>query len=296
MNDTSSSRFIGVVLRRSPRNLGIERFYYEVIAGMEQELRSRGMQVLLQVVNTLEDELESYRRWADSDKVMGVLMVDLIEGDPRAAVIDALGLPAVILGEPLTEGHQAVVSLDNYQAMADAVRQLAALGHVRIGRVTGPAPLLHTQARTQALEDVVAADGLSGASVEGDYSSASGVAGTRELLQSETPPTVIIYDNDVMAVAGLDVAHELGIAVPEELSLLAWDDSTLCLLASPRLSAMTHDVHQLGTFAANSLLALIDGQPTTTRIAPQPVFIQRGTTGPPPAGEGRVRDAALSVG
>jgi DNA-binding LacI/PurR family transcriptional regulator len=293
--DATSSKFIGIVLRRSPRNLGIERFYDEVIAGMEQELRTRGIHVLLQVVNTLEDELESYRRWAASDKVGGVVLVDLVEDDPRSAVVDSLGLAAVILGEPLTQGNQAVVSVNNYRAMADAVRQLAALGHARLGRVSGPSSLLHTRSRTRSFHEVLGSDGLSGESVEGDYSSASGVAATRALLLSDSPPTAIIYDNDVMAVAGLDVAHELGIAVPEELSLLAWDDSTLCLLASPRLSAMSHDVHQLGILAASLLLALIDGKPMTTKVAPQPVFIQRGTTCPPPA-DALARAARSSTG
>lgn len=70
-----------------------------------------------------------------------------------------------------------------------------------------------------------------------------GARATRSLLTAGGPdrPTAIVYDNDIMAVAGLSVAAEMGLSVPGDVSLLARDDSQLCRLTHPTLSAMSHE-------------------------------------------------------
>jgi DNA-binding LacI/PurR family transcriptional regulator len=210
-----------------------------------------------------------------------VLLSDLVDHDVRADRVHALGLAAVVLGEPATSEPVTAVRVDNYGAMRDAVRALTSLGHRRIGRVSGPLNLLHSKARASAFDSAVREAGAEGSTVEGDYSEPSGADGTRTLLGAGSPPTAIVYDNDMMAVGGLALAQELGIAVPDRLSLLAWDDSTFCRLAVPPLSAMSHDVHELGQLAGVALLALLGGGRVPSREAPLPHFIPRGTTAPP---------------
>ncbi|TFB99630.1 LacI family transcriptional regulator [Cryobacterium mannosilyticum] len=273
---------IGLVLRRPPRLLGIDPFYAEFIAGMERVLAVRDGSVLLQVVPSLTKETETYRRWAASGQVAGVVLADLVDDDGRADFLRTLGIPALVLGEKAPPAGVAAVQVDNYAAMTDAVTRLADLGHRRIGRVSGPRPLLHTRARTEAFEDATAALGAHGVVVEGDYTEESGGRATRSLLGLADPPTAIIYDNDLMAVAGLGVAAELGIDVPGSLSLLAWDDSALCQLATPPLSVMSRDVRALGEMAAGALLGLIRDEVPVILPAPSPRFITRGSTATAP--------------
>jgi DNA-binding LacI/PurR family transcriptional regulator len=272
---------VGLVLRRSPRTLGIDPFYSEIIAGMEGILGEQGYSVLLQVVPDVDAELETYERWAGLGTVAGVLLSDLMDHDVRADRLAALRMAAVVLGEPPSSEPVTSVRVDNYGAMRDAVHALTSLGHRRIGRVSGPLRLMHSRARARAFDSALREAGAEGATVEGDYSEASGAHATRALLADEVAPTAIVYDNDMMAVGGLSVAHDLGIAVPDRLSLLAWDDSTFCRLAAPPLSAMSHDVHGLGELAGVALLALIQGRVAPSREAPLPHFIPRGTTAPP---------------
>jgi len=276
---------VGLVLQRSPRTLGIDPFYSEIIAGMEGVLGEHGYCVLLQVVPDRDAELATYERWAKLGRVAGVLLGDLLDHDDRAERVRSLGLAAVVLGEPASSEPVPSVRVDNYGAMLDAVRALTSLGHRSIGRVSGPLALMHSRARASAFDSAVREGGAEGTTVEGDYTEASGAAGTRALLTSDQPPTAIVYDNDMMAVGGLSVAHELGIEVPAQLSLLAWDDSTFCRLAAPPLSAMSHDVHELGELAGVALLALLEGREAPSREAPLPHFIPRGRT-PPPAPTG----------
>jgi DNA-binding LacI/PurR family transcriptional regulator len=271
---------IGLVVRRSTRQLATEPFYVEFIAGMEEVLADHGLQVLMQVVETLEQELACYQRWAQLRAVRAVTLVDLIPADPRPALLDRLGLPAIVVGEPGPDIALAAVRSDGRAPIREAVHQLAALGHHRIARVTGLPALQHTQDRSRAFDEVVLALGAEGVQVEGDYSSASGADATRTLLDSDVPPTAIIFDNDVMAIAGLDVATAAGVDVPGALSIVAWDDSILCRMAATPLSAMSHDVHAVGILAAGSLLAVLDGHRPDDVWTPLPVFVPRASTGP----------------
>jgi DNA-binding LacI/PurR family transcriptional regulator len=113
---------------------------------------------------------------------------------------------------------------------------------------------------------------------EGDYSSEAGTALTRRILALPDPPTAILYDSDVMAVAGLRAAQDLGVVVPDQLSLVAWDDSTLCRLASPALTTMSVDVHEFGVRVARSVFEVLDGVAVTERWSPTARLTARATT------------------
>ncbi|MFJ8696076.1 substrate-binding domain-containing protein [Streptomyces roseolilacinus] len=114
--------------------------------------------------------------------------------------------------------------------------------------------------------------------VEGDYSHEAGERLTAGLLRGPEPPTAVLHDNDMMAVAGLGVAGELGIDVPGRLSLVAWDDSTLCRPATPALTTMGVDAHRYGFSVAESVLEPVDGRPVAERWSPTARRVPRGST------------------
>ncbi|WP_394619067.1 LacI family DNA-binding transcriptional regulator [Lentzea sp. JNUCC 0626] len=268
---------VGLVLARPAHLLGVEPFFMEFIAGIEEPLADRDMSVLLHVVADHEAEIAAYRRWADRSLVDAVVVVNLVANDPRTAALTKIKLPAIVVGD----SDLPSVRTDHDSPVADALGHLLALGHRRIARVTGPSALLHTQARTDAFLTGCAKTDVEPVIVEGDYSEEAGTKLTTALLTSQEPPTAILYDNDVMAVAGLSAATALGAAVPDHLSLVAWDDSTLCRLASPALTTMSVDVHQFGVSVAESVLELIGGAEVKQRWSPTARYLERETTAPP---------------
>ncbi|UCM91372.1 LacI family DNA-binding transcriptional regulator [Streptomyces marincola] len=278
----SRTEAIGLVLARPARLLGVEPFFMEFIAGIEEKLAERGLSVLLHVVATHDEEIATHRRWAERGLVDAVVVVNLTGGDRRPAVLAGLGLPAVMVGAWDGGPDTPAVITDNAAPVREALDVLFGLGHRRIARVTGPAELVHTRARTAALREGCAAVGVEPVLVEGDYSAEAGAELTAQLLRRPERPTAVLYDNDVMAVAGLGVAKEHGVRVPEDLSLIAWDDSTLCRLASPALSTMSVDVHRFGVLVAASVLELIDGRPVVRRWSPPARFTARGSTATAP--------------
>ncbi|WP_240957984.1 LacI family DNA-binding transcriptional regulator [Streptomyces barkulensis] len=269
----------GLVLARPARLLGVEPFFMEFIAGIEERLAERGLSLLLHVVADQEAEITAYRRWAERGLVEAVVVVNRTVDDRRPAVLRELGLPAVLVGAGSGDDTpMPAVRTDDAGPVREALAHLLDLGHRRIARVSGPAGLLHTRARTAALVEGCREAGVEPVVVEGDYSDDSGARLTAELLRRPEPPTAILYDNDVMAVAGLGAAKEMGVAVPERLSLIAWDDSTMCRLASPPLTTMSVDVHQYGVLVAESVLELVDGLPVAERWSPTARCVPRGST------------------
>lgn len=280
----ASAKAVGLTLCRPARILSIEPFFMGLISGFEAELAARSYALTLQVVATPEHEVEVYRRWWGERRVDGVFVSDLRDGDVRIPVLQELQLPAVVIGGPGDTGSITQIWSDDAGAVTEAVRYLVALGHRRIARVGGLPDLLHTQTRTKAFTEVCTSLGVQSAvTVPSDYTGEEGGRATRRLLINSDRPTAIIYDNDVMAVAGLAVAQEMGLNVPADLSIVAWDDSPLCSLVHPPLTALSRDIAEYGAHAARQLLAAIAGNPVNNAEAGTAHLTPRGSTAPPRA-------------
>ncbi|MEW1718124.1 LacI family DNA-binding transcriptional regulator [Streptomyces sp. NPDC093109] len=275
---------IGLVLAKDPRDLSVEPFYMQFIAGVEATLASRSMGLLLEVVPDADAEAEAIRRWHRSRRVDGVLLTDLVPDDPRISVVSEGGVPAVVVGDPSVAAGLTTVWTDDAEAMRRAVEHLAALGHRRITRVAGPHRYAYTAIRDDAFEHAARAAGLEHDIVRTDLSPDSGAAATRAVLSSPRAPTGLLFDNDVMAVVALTTAHELGLSVPGDVSLVAWDDSLLCRLVTPGLTALGHDIVALGAHAARRLLDVIDGAAPSTHQDATPTLRVRASTGRAPVG------------
>lgn len=278
---STPSDVIGLVLARPARMLGIEPFFSEFIAGLEERLSIDGLSLLLRVVADHEAEMAEYRRWASGSMIDAVVVANLHTSDARVPLLLELEMPAVAVGGPVDGMAISNMWVDNGRGVIDAVSYLADLGHVSIARVSGPVQLLHTRARDDAFTAECARRSLRATLVEADYSEEAGSACTTTLLSESTPPTAIIYDNDVMALAGLSTAVKMGSRVPTDLSIIAWDDSTLCRLSNPSLSAMARDVHGLGIQTAEALLDTLAGKPATVHRVPDPYLSVRESTAPP---------------
>ena len=271
---------LSITVQRQPGSSGIDPFYSDFVTGMEDRMRSERGSVLLRVVDSADEEIADYHRWAADGLVDGVVVHDFVVDDARIALVARLGLPAVSLGGDADSGVPTV-AVDNVQAMHDAVAYLVGLGHRRIGRVAGPADLLHIAERGEAFSAALDGFGAIGMTRAGDYGEDSGAAATRDMLRAAEPPTAILYDNTRTAIAGLQVAAELGIAVPGEVSLLAWDDSAECQLTDPPLSVVDRDVRSLGYATASTLLDVIEGRTISVVRAADAVVVERGSTAPP---------------
>ncbi|MFI7544301.1 LacI family DNA-binding transcriptional regulator [Actinoplanes sp. NPDC049599] len=280
------AKVVGLALRRPASTLGVEPFFMELVSGLEAELSTRSYALLLQMVPDDDPaaEIEVYRQWWIEGRVDGVLLCDVRGDDPRVPAVADIGLPAVVVGPPVAGGLVPSLWSDDAVSVNEAVEHLGGLGHRRIARVAGIPELAHTAARSRAFAAACERLGVTEVTtVSTDYTGEAGARATRELLGARPRPTAIVYDNDIMAIAGLATAQELGFAVPQELSVIAWDDSPICGLVHPPLTALTRDIVAYGANAARLLLAVIAGEPVESRLDEPAHLVARASTAAPPA-------------
>ncbi|MET8852008.1 LacI family DNA-binding transcriptional regulator [Amycolatopsis sp. NPDC004625] len=274
---------IGMVIDRPADVLGVEPFFMRLIAGIQNELGSGPTSLLLQVAPDHDTELGIHRRWHAERRVDGVLLVDLRVDDERLDAVTAIGMPAVVLGGPLDRSDLPSAWTDDGAAVGEVLDYLAALGHRRVVHVAGPPEFLHTRVRTEAF--VAAArrlDLTEARTVHTDYTDESGASAARRVLVSGEPPTALIFDNDVMAVAALGAVQELGLSVPGDVSFVAWDDSVLCRLVRPALTAVRRPVADYGALAASMLQRLIAGEDVQDAGTTALMLVTRASSGAVP--------------
>jgi LacI family repressor for deo operon, udp, cdd, tsx, nupC, and nupG len=274
---THAPRRVGLVLARASRVLGEEPYYHEFIEGLERVLTPVGVSVLVKVVTDRAAESETYERWTREGRVDGVILVDLSPDDERVALVERLAVPAVVIGDPSTAPGLPTVWTDDAGFAREAVRFLAELGHRVIGHVSGPFSFAHTQLRRGGFEAEAAGRGLTLLKAEGDYSYESGRACAVDLL-SAASPSALVFDNDVMALGGLQALADLRRRVPADVAVVAWDDSALCQLAVPALSAMSHDVGRIGELSAGAVLDAMAGKQGGVYQAPSAHIVAREST------------------
>ncbi|MGW6024264.1 LacI family DNA-binding transcriptional regulator [Streptomyces sp. NPDC055099] len=281
----AKARAVGLAVCRPARTLSVERFFMELISGIESELAPRSIALMLQTVTSHDDEIELYRRWWGEGRVDGALLVDLHDNDVRIPAFAAMDLPVVALGPPEAAGAVPAVWSDDGASIHETVAYLAALGHRRIARVAGLPKLAHTGVRDAAFEAACRTAALpEPVMVHTDYSGDEGARATRGLLIAAERPSAIVYDNDIMAIAGLSVAQELNLEVPRDLSLVAWDDSPFSQVVRPQLTALTRDIAEYGATAARILLAAVEEEPVGNSQVPAARLVPRASTSAPRRG------------
>lgn len=280
----SRSLAVGLVVARPPEILRADAFFPSFIAGLETVLSTRGHALLLQVAE--RDDLAAYRRLVQEGRVDGVFVTDLQDGDERPALLEELGLPAVLIGPHLGEQPGAVQSalgVDDAPGIRAAVQHLVELGHTRIAHVSGPMHMVHGRSRHAAWRQALGDAGLpEGPCVEADFSAESGARAMAELLDLADRPTAVVFANDLMAMAGLSLAISRGVAVPGDLSVTGFDDVEISAHLQPALTSVHTDVVAWGAAAATRLLQLIDAEEPTPADLPEARLVVRSSTGTAP--------------
>ena len=152
------------------------------------------------------------------------------------------------------------VTATNRKGVLDAMRHLLALGHCRIGFITGRMDIVCSLDRLQGYRDGLAEVGLPfdpEMVLEGDFSQPSGFRQARTLLEHPEPPTAIIASNDLMAFGTMDAAKAAGLRVGHDLSVVGFDDIFMASQVYPPLTTIRQPMADMGADAFELLVALL---------------------------------------
>jgi DNA-binding LacI/PurR family transcriptional regulator len=210
--------------------------------------------------------LAAHERLAHGGRVDGFLLTDIELGDPRFALLQAEGIPAVLAGRPMEPCPFPWVETRHAEGIDAAVAHLCELGHARIGFLGGAPAHEHVQARLERWRAAAGAD--AGPAVLG--------GAAEEMLRAA--PSAVVCTSDRLALALVQAAREQGREVPGDLSVVGFDDSPLAALAAPALTSVRVDYAEFGAAAADALLAAIGGGPAPDYSASAPALVRRAST------------------
>jgi len=217
----------------------------------------------------------------------GALLMLPSETPEELQALRDFGYPFVVVDAraPLHEGIPAVTAA-NSSGAKQAIAHLLDHGHRRIGVITGPRSWNASNERLIGYHAALAGAGLvpdPQLEVEGDFEHETGYAGGKKLLSLPDPPTAIFAFNDDMAVGALNAALQRGLRVPEDLSIVGFDDSVQAQNVSPKLTTVYQPLAEMGRMAVSLLTRILEGQRLeAVRVELGTRLIVRGTTGPLP--------------
>ncbi|WP_129789931.1 LacI family DNA-binding transcriptional regulator [Promicromonospora panici] len=276
-------RSLGLVIARASDTFGRDPFFMRLVAGLTEPLAEIGWSLSLTLVRG-DDEARVYREWWAEQRVDAFLLVDARTDDPRLALVEQLGAPAVVLGAP-TEASVPAVTLGDDAAFAAVLTHLADLGHRRVARVNEAPDLAHTRARDARFATAAEECGVEPSYAVWDAGADDPVA---DLLARIGDVTAIIVDSEVIAAEIVAHAPELGIAIPDRLSVVAWEDSWVSTLVRPRLTALDAPVEESARTAVAVLERLARGEAVTSQTVAGRRLMIRDSTAPPPLAVGAI--------
>jgi LacI family transcriptional regulator len=256
--------------------------------GLTEVCGAQGFEVVVHPCNYgSELLLDEIRRFIQRSRVDGVVVLPpLAELSQLHQVIAETGTPSVSIASVPIEGADMLVSMER-QAAQNLTRRLIALGHHRIGFISGPSRFISAQQRRLGFLDALGEAGLAPALMsEGDYSFESGLACGRALLDLSNPPSAVFASNDFMAAGVLKALSEKGLSSPADLSVAGFDDSSIARMISPALTTINRPMRTMAEAAAKRLLARIGAEESAARDrrAPEEIaleIVERESTAAP---------------
>lgn len=214
--------------------------------------------------------------------VDGVLLVVPLDYEVIVNDLKTRTLPYVIIDHHSDTEDEPSVTATNSKGVRDAMRHLLALGHRRIGFITGRMDIACSHDRLQGYRDGLAEVGLPFDPElvrEGDFMQPTGFQQTQALLQLDDRPTAVIASNDVMALGAMDAAKAAGLSIGEQLSIVGFDDVFMASQSYPKLTTVHQPMAAMGETALELLITLLEGRTalTTRRELPTELIIRDST-------------------
>ncbi|SDJ56694.1 LacI family DNA-binding transcriptional regulator [Streptomyces indicus] len=258
----------------------------EIIRGVEEVAHESGVGT---VVSALHDRVGSAQQWMTNLRARasdGVLLVTSVLEPVFHEELRRLGVPLVVIdpaGSPASQ--EPTIGATNWAGGMAATEHLLTLGHRRIGFIEGPPRLLCSRAR---LDGYRAALDVAGVAVDdalivpGDFYHESGFTGCNQLLDLADPPTAVFAASDQMALGAIEALRRRGLRVPEDMSVVGFDDLPEVRWSSPPLTTVRQPLADMGKLGARTVLDLARSvAPAAPRVELATELVVRASTAAP---------------
>jgi LacI family transcriptional regulator len=261
-------------------------YFSAILSGAAEALHEQDLRVVLSPTDHEHDREVSLLERLMHGTTDGALIVLPEESSEELARLLDEGYAFVVVDplEPLDERIPSV-SAAHTSGADQAMQHLLGLGHRRIGAITGPRGWVATEDRRRGYHAALAAAGIlpdPELEIEGDFEIAGGAAAAGHLLDLPEPPTAIFAFNDNHAIGALQAARARGVRVPEDLSVVGFDDVEHAAIVTPALTTIRQPLAEMGRTAVSLLMRLLEHQRfETLHVELATRLVVRESTAPP---------------
>lgn len=252
---SKKSHTIGILLSHGANYFFFNSVYNEAMVGVCEVTKENGYHLLLDMDIESEDPCRLYLE----GRVDGYILMGIQENSPLIARMQEFDIPFVVIGNYNGEcPGVAHVDINDRKAIYEAVSYLIRLGHTDIGIITGNTQFASCYDRLEGYKDALKAEGIEvlqeNIEICDNMTETKAFNLTKKLLLKRKPITALIAFNDQVAVAAYNAAQDLGIKIPEELSIIGFDDSSISKYVSPKLTTIWQPSYEKGEKAARMLI------------------------------------------
>lgn len=275
---------IGLVIPRLVHRY-VDSFWLEFIGGASAACVDAGLDLLLSSGDDLSAEHAHYQRLVRTRRVDGVILCDIRVRDPRVTFLRAHAAPFVTFGRTLGDDNFSWVDVDGAAGVRLAVDHLLSLGHRRIAFLGTERNYSFSHFRFEGYQNGLLHGGISldADLVVHDLGVGADLATPlSRMLALAAPPTAIVACADFLASGALTTLRRLGLSLPEDMSLIAFDDTLITQHAEPPITSLRQDNHAIGAAVASRLIQHLrepDSIPEHTLL--RPVLVPRHSTSAP---------------
>lgn len=256
--------------------------YARIARGTYLRARERGFVVLLAEDAEWSETQSDYTDLVSAGRVEGLLIASVREKHPLLEEGRLDNVPHVFVNRTVT-GSNRNVGVDMANASKTALDYLYGLGHRTLGHISGPGDISPARERERGFVLEAVALGITRPCVVHEpYTEAGGYVATQRILDTDPGVTAIYAGTLPQSIGALKALHDLGKRVPEDVSLLSYDDMPVAAYLQPSLTTMALPLQELGTAATDALLDQLSGvAPKDVVLTKQPEVIERDSTAPP---------------
>lgn len=268
-------------------------FYSELTWVIEGILNRNGYLVVLCDSEYDIEKEELYLKAVKQYGFSGVVMTSAMESENLISILKSMDCPVVLLNRYIKSFEEDVVVLDNFQGGYIATKHLIDLGHTKIGIITGPLNSTSSMERFNGYKSALQDYGIKYREdfvMHGNLKVESGYEyGVSLLKRKSTKPTAVFAGNDLMAIGIMEAYKNMGMNIPENLSLVGFDDIPLASTPSINLTTIRQPFRELGETVAELVLKRINNERLEyKKVIFSPQLVIRGTTAPPNNNSGTI--------
>ncbi|MEH7238728.1 LacI family DNA-binding transcriptional regulator [Bacillus sp. JJ1562] len=277
----NKSNTIGILVSGLEKESVKDNFIIEILTGVNDFVSGTEYDLILFNTNSSKQREKTYTQLCNERKVDGIILQGIRIDDPYLKEVVEGDIPCVLIDIPITAKNVGYVTTNNKIGAKNAVKHLIELGHTNIGLVNGHEFAYVSQERLEGYKEALLEANIhvnQDYIVNGNFREESAKQVVKKLLENKTEITALFCASDLMAIGAMNAAKEMNRSVPEDLSIIGYDDILQSSYVSPRLTTVAQNKFELGFQAAKLLLEMLEEKDCAKEVVLESSLIVRDST------------------